>query len=120
MQKNAECSELREETKERPQHQARYAVSIEYKMVRADIHRRPTSWNVRLCAVDDSPLCLRLVPLFFMVYPFISFTSLSSRPIPTLKKDRDREANKQLLAQSLHKFYCLQLQSCEDLQEIKY
>lgn len=66
MQKNAECSELREETKERLQRQARYVVSIEYKMVRVDIHRRPTSWNVRLCAVDDSPLCLCLVPLFFI------------------------------------------------------
>jgi len=61
-----------------------YAVSIEYKMVRADIHRRSTSWNVRLCAIDDSPLCLRLVPLFFTACPFIS--SLLSRSIPTFEK----------------------------------
>lgn len=118
MQKNAECSESREETKERPQRQARYAVSIEYKMVRADIHRRPTSWNVRLCAVDDSPLCLCLVPLFFMAYPFISFTSLSSRPIPTLKKLQETEERINNCPLRVHVGFTAR--PFGDLEEIKY
>jgi len=39
-----------------------------YKMIRTDIHCQPTSWNVRLCTIDDGSLCLRLIPVFFTAY----------------------------------------------------
>lgn len=103
--------------KERPQRQARYAVSIEYKMVRADIHRRPTSWNVRLCAIDDSPLCLRLVPLFFMAHPFISFTSLSSLPDPYPQKALEIEERINNCPLRVHVSFSAQPSG--DLREIK-
>lgn len=108
---------MREETKERPQRQARYAVSIEYKMVRADIHRRPTSWNVRLCAIDDSPLCLHLVPLFFMAHPFISFMSLSSLPDPYPQKAPEIEERINNCPLRVHVGFIAQPSG--DLREIK-